>query len=149
MRIAIGSDHAGLELKSFLVEYLKRAGHEILDMGTHNPKPVDFPDFTRPVCEAVLDGRAERGILVCGSGVGTSIAANKVHGIRAALCHDTYSARQSVEHNDANVLCLGGRVIGQELAREVVEVFLKAKFSGQERYRRRVEKIAAMERREL
>ncbi|MGQ9625416.1 MAG: ribose 5-phosphate isomerase B [Anaerolineae bacterium] len=146
MRIAIGSDHAGFELKSFLVENMKKVGHEILDMGTHNPEPVDFPDFTRPVCKAVLDGRAERGILVCGSGVGTSIAANKVHGIRAALCHDTYSARQSVEHNDANVLCLGGRVIGQELAREVVEVFLKARFSGLERYKRRVEKIIAMER---
>ncbi len=145
MRIAIGADHGGFPFKGFLVEELKAAGHVILDQGTHTPDPVDYPDFARAVGEAVRRGEAERGILVCGSGVGACVAANKLVGIRAGLCHDTYSARQGVEHDDINVLCLGARVIGPELAREIVQVFLAARFSGAERHQRRLDKVKAME----
>ena len=146
MRIAIGADHAGFELKELVVEDMARAGHEVLDKGTHSTAPVDYPDYARSVAEVVLSGDAERGILVCGSGVGACVAANKLAGIRAGLCHDTYSARQGVEHDDMNVLCLGARVIGPELALELVRNFLAARFSGEERHCRRLAKIEALER---
>ena len=146
MRIAIGADHAGFELKAFIIDHLAQAGHQALDLGTHSTEPVDYPDYARGVAEAVLSGDAERGILVCGSGVGACVAANKLPGIRAGLCHDTYSARQGVEHDDMNVLCLGARVIGPELALELVRTFLAARFSGEERHRRRLAKIEALER---
>jgi RpiB/LacA/LacB family sugar-phosphate isomerase len=147
MRIAIGADHAGFELKQVIAEHLRQRGHEVLDQGTGSAQPVDYPDFAEAVAKVLLDGRAERGVLICGSGVGASVAANKIPGIRAGLCHDTYSARQGVEHDDTNLLVLGARVIGTELARELVENFLAAKFTAEERHRRRVDKITALERR--
>jgi len=147
MRIVIGADHAGFELKKILAEYLRQRGHEVIDQGTDSEEPVDYPDFAEAVSQAILAGQAERGVLVCGSGVGASVSANKIPAIRAGLCHDTYSARQGVEHDDMNVLVLGARVIGIELARELVDTFLAAKFNGEERHRRRVEKIKALERR--
>lgn len=145
MRIAIGADHAGVSLKAELVALLKEAGYEVLDLGTHDSQPVDYPDYARAVGEAVCGGQAERGILVCGSGVGASVAANKLRGIRAGLCHDTYSARQGVEHDDMNVLCLGARVIGPELAMELARAFLSARFSGGERHVRRLAKVGEIE----
>ena len=147
MRIAIGADHAGFELKQILAAYLRHRRHEVIDKGTDSDQPVDYPDFAEAVSQAILAGQAERAILVCGSGVGASVAANKIPGIRAGLCHNTYSARQGVEHDDMNVLVLGARVIGVEMARELVDNFLSAKFNGEERHRRRVEKINALERR--
>lgn len=147
MRIAIGSDHAGLELKKFLVAYLHEMKHEVLDVGTHDSKPVDYPDFAEAVGKAVLAGKAKRGVLVCGSGVGASVAANKLTGIRAGLCHDSYSARQGVEHDDMNVLVMGGRVVGEALAKDLLQVFLGANFTGEERHRRRLKKVAALENR--
>ena len=147
MRIAIGADHAGFDLKQILAAYLRQHGHEVIDKGTDSTKPVDYPDFAEAVGDAVLAGAAERGVLVCGSGVGASVAANKIPGIRAGLCHDTYSARQGVEHDDMNILVLGARIIGVEVARELVDRFLAAKFTGEERHRRRVEKIKTLERR--
>jgi ribose 5-phosphate isomerase B len=147
MRIAIGADHAGFELKQILAEYLRHRGHEVIDKGTDSDEPVDYPDFAEAVSQTLLAGLAERGLLICGSGVGASVSANKIPAIRAGLCHDTYSARQGVEHDDMNVLVLGARVIGIELARELVDTFLAAKFNGEERHRRRIEKINALERR--
>jgi RpiB/LacA/LacB family sugar-phosphate isomerase len=147
MRIVIGADHAGFDLKQIIAGDLRRSGHEIIDKGTDSNAPVDYPDFAEAVGRAVLDGAAERGVLICGSGVGASVAVNKIPGIRAGLCHDTYSARQGVEHDDMNVLVLGARVIGVELARELVGHFLSAKFTGEERHRRRLEKITVLERR--
>lgn len=147
MRIAVGADHAGFELKQILRDYLRHRGHEVIDAGTTSADPVDYPDFAEAVSKVLLDGAAERGVLVCGSGVGASVSANKVPGIRAGLCHDTYSARQGVEHDDMNILVLGARVIGVELARELVNNFLAAKFNGEERHRRRIEKIKALEKR--
>ncbi len=146
MRIVVGADHRGYELKDQIAAALKRDGHEVLDVGTDSAESVDYPDYARAIGEALTAGRAERGVLVCGSGVGASIAANKIHGIRAALCHDTYSAHQGVEHDDMNVLCLGSRVVGSELALELVRAFLGARLSGEERYRRRLKKVAEMER---
>lgn len=146
MRIVIGADHRGYELKDEIAAALKRDGHEVLDVGTNSAESVDYPDYARAVGEAIVDGRAERGILVCGSGVGASIAANKMRGVRAALCHDTYSARQGVQHDDMNVLCLGARVVGDALAMELVKAFLSARFKGEERLRRRLDKVAEMER---
>ncbi len=146
MRIVVGADHRGYELKNEIAAALKQAGHETLDVGTHSADSVDYPDYARAIGGALTDGLAERGVLVCGSGVGASIAANKIRGVRAALCHDTYSARQGVEHDDMNVLCLGARVIDSELALELVRAFLDARLSGEERYRRRLEKVAEMER---
>ncbi len=146
MRIVVGADHCGYELKDEIAAALKQAGHEVLDVGTHSADSVDYPDYSRAIGGALTDGRAERGVLVCGSGVGASIAANKIHGVRAALCHDTYSARQGVEHDDMNVLCLGARVIDSELALELAKAFLDARLSGEERYRRRLEKVAEIER---
>ncbi len=146
MRIVVGADHRGYELKDEIAAALKQAGHEVLDVGTHSADSVDYPDYARAIGGALTDGLAERGVLVCGSGVGASIAANKIRGVRAALCHDTYSARQGVEHDDMNVLCLGARVIDSELALELVRAFLNARLSGEERYLRRLEKVAEMER---
>ena len=145
MRVCVGGDHAGFELKQELVAALRRDGHDVLDVGAHSTEPSDYPDFARAVGHAVLDGRSERGVLICGSGVGVSVAANKLRGIRAAVCHDTYSARQGVEHDDMNVLVLGARVIGAALANELVGAFLAARFSGEERHVRRLAKIAALE----
>lgn len=147
MRIVVGADHAGFELKNMLAADLRHRGHEVIDAGTTSADPVDYPDFAEAVSKVLLDGAAERGVLVCGSGVGASVSANKIPGIRAGLCHDTYSARQGVEHDDMNILVLGARVIGVELARELVNNFLAAKFSGEERHRRRIEKIKALEKR--
>lgn len=147
MRIVVGADHAGFELKNMLAADLRHRGHEVIDAGTTSADPVDYPDFAEAVSKVLLDGAAERGVLVCGSGVGASVSANKIPGIRAGLCHDTYSARQGVEHDDMNILVLGARVIGVELARELVNNFLAAKFNGEERHRRRIEKINALEKR--
>jgi RpiB/LacA/LacB family sugar-phosphate isomerase len=147
MRIIIGADHAGFQLKTILGAYLRTRGHELIDVGTASDDPVDYPDFAVEVARLLLDGRGERGILLCGSGVGAAVAANKIPGIRAGLCHDCYSARQAVEHDDINVLVLGARVIGVELARDLVNLYLAAKFNGEERHRRRVEKIKALEQR--
>jgi len=146
VKIAIGADHAGFELKECVKALLLELKHQVLDLGTNSTKPVDYPDFAEAVGLAVREGKAERGILVCGSGVGASVAANKIPGVRAGLCHDHYSAHQGVEHDDMNVLCLGARVIGPELALELVNAFLAARFSGEERHRRRVAKIEALER---
>lgn len=146
MRVAIGADHGGYELKNDLVALLKEMSHEVEDAGAHAyDAHDDYPDFARQVAEAVAAGRAERGIIVCGSGVGASIAANKVKGVRAGLCHDTYSAHQGVEHDDMNVLCLGARVVGVEVARELATAFLGARFSGKERHVRRLNKVLAIE----
>jgi ribose 5-phosphate isomerase B len=146
MRVAVAFDHRGVKLRDGVLEEVVRAGHEAVDLGTDAPEPrIDYPDKAREVGEAIRNGEAERGILVCGSGVGASIAASKLAGIRAAICHDTYSAHQGVEHDDMNVLCLGSEVIGAELAGELVRTFLGAKFDGGERYVRRLEKIEEME----
>jgi len=145
MKIVLGFDHAGYLLKPVILEAVRKAGHQVLDVGTNSPAPVDYPDIVRMVGRAILEKRAIRGILVCGSGVGACIAANKIHGIYAGVCHDAYSARQGVEHDDMNVLCLGSRIIGPELARELVQAFLAARFSKDERHRRRVGKIRALE----
>ena len=145
MKIAIGTDHAGFVLKARLVAELEGLGHEVLDCGAADDRTSDYPDFARAVARAILDGRAERGVLLCGSGVGSSIAANKVPGIRAGLCHDSYSARQGVEHDAMNVLCLGGRVIGPELAAEVVRAFAGAEHAMQQRHARRLAKVEAIE----
>ncbi len=145
MRIAIAADHAGYELKQRLQAALEADGHEIRDLGTDSTAPVDYPDYSRAVAEAVTGGVAERGVLLCGSGVGASVAANKVRGVRAGLCHDCYSARQGVEHDDMNVLVLGARVIGPSLALELVRAFLAATFSGEERHVRRLGKIRDLE----
>ena len=147
MRIVIGADHAGFDLKQIIADYLRHLGHEVVDKGTNSDTPVDYPDFAEAVGNAILNGAGERGVLICGSGVGASVAANKIPGIRAGLCHDSYSARQGVEHDDMNVLVLGARVIGAALARELVDSFLAAKFTGEERHRRRIAKIRALEER--
>lgn len=146
MIIALGCDHAGYPLKKLVHARLEKLGHEVLNLGTNDEGAVDYPDYARAVAEAVAGGKAARGIVVCGSGVGATVAANKVPGARASMCHDTFSARQGVEDDDLNVLCLGGRIIGQELAYEVLAAFLNAKFSGLERHRRRKDKVTAIER---
>lgn len=145
-RIAIGADHAGFPLNERVIAELRAAGHEIVDFGTHDCSQVDdYPDYARQVGQAIQQGAVEIGILICGSGVGAAVAANKLRGIRAAMCVDTYSAHQSREHDDCNVLCLGARVVGVELALELVRTFVAARFSGEERHRRRLRKIAEME----
>jgi ribose 5-phosphate isomerase B len=146
MRIAVGSDHAGYELKEHLATWLAESGHAVYDLGTHTADPVDYPDYAAAVAQAVLDGRADRGVVVCGSGAGAAIAANKLNGIRAGVAHDSYTAHQMVEHDDVNVLCLGSRVIGQALAEDLVRVFIEARFSRDDRHVRRVDKIRALER---
>ena len=145
MRVAIGCDHAGFELKEAVKGFLVAENSDVLDVGTHSTEPVDYSDFAAAVGEAVRGRRAERGIILCGSGVGVSMAANKMPGIRAGLCHDTYSAHQGVEHDDMNVLTLGSRVVGPEPAWECVVAFLGATFSGEERHRRRLDKVLAIE----
>jgi RpiB/LacA/LacB family sugar-phosphate isomerase len=147
MRIAVGADHAGFLLKQNIASYLGELGHDVVDLGTNSTAPADYPDFAEAVGKAVLEGRAARAVLICGSGVGASVAANKLPGIRAAVCHDTYSARQGVEHDDMNVLVLGARIIGVELARELVRHFLSASFTHEERHVRRLGKINALEKR--
>ena len=149
MRLVLGSDHAGYELKQELVEFLRALGHEVLDVGTCSTAAVDYPDFAEAVAGAVLDGRAERGVLICGSGVGACVAANKIPGIRAAICHDSYSAHQGVEHDDMNVLVLGSRIIGAELAKDLVRNYLRANFTHEERHVRRLAKVKAIEARYL
>ncbi|HJX84918.1 MAG TPA: ribose 5-phosphate isomerase B [Candidatus Angelobacter sp.] len=147
MKITIGSDHAGFELKHFLITSLIQDGHQINDVGTHNTQPVDYPDYAEAVSLSVLRGESERGILICGSGVGASVAANKLPGIRAGICHDGYSAHQGVEHDDINLLVLGSRVIGPELAKDLCTIFLNARFTAEERHQRRLAKVADIERR--
>jgi ribose 5-phosphate isomerase B len=149
MRIAVGCDHAGFPLKAPAIEELRRLGHEVLDLGTNSTDAVDYPDFAQQVGEAVARGDAERGLLLCGSGVGASVAANKVPGVRAAVCHDTFSARQGVEDDDMNVLCLGARVIGDQLALDVIRAWQAATFSNAERHVRRLNKVKAIEARYL
>ncbi len=149
MKVAVGCDHAGFPLKSVVIESVKALGHEVVDVGTYSAESVDFPDFTRKVGEKVQNGEAERGILICGSGIGACIAANKMRGIYASICHDTYSAAQGVLHDAMNVLCMGGRVIGPELVKVLVPAFLNAQYQGDkpggERLARRVGKIKKME----
>jgi len=145
MRVAVACDHAGFPLKKVILETVRAAGHKPLDLGTNSSKEVDFPDFTEKLGRAIQRGEAERGIMICGSGVGACVAANKMRGIYACLCHDTYSAHQGVEHDDMNVLCLGARIIGAELAKELVTAFLAARFSGEERFVRRVGKLRKFE----
>jgi len=145
MRIVVGADHAGYILKQEVGEALRQAGHDVLDVGTNSTAPVDYPDSAEAVANAVREGRLERGVLICGSGVGASVAANKLPGIRAAVCHDTYSAHQGVEHDDMNVLVLGGRIVGPALALELVRAFVAARFSGEERHVRRLGKVKALE----
>ena len=147
MKIVVGADHAGFALKQEIAALLEKDGHEVVDVGTHSTAPVDYPDSADAVGQAVLDGRAERGVLVCGSGVGASVAANKIPGIRAAVCHDVYSAHQGVEHDDMNVLVLGGRIVGPAVARELVCAFVAARFSREERHVLRLQKVNAIERR--
>jgi len=145
MRIALGADHAGYLLKEHLSTWLAESGHAVYDLGTHSSDPVDYPDYAAAVAQAVLDGRADRGIIICGSGAGAAIAANKLQGIRSSLAHDTYTAHQMVEHDDVNVLSLGARVIGTALAEELVATFLDARFSRKDRHVRRLDKIRSME----
>jgi ribose 5-phosphate isomerase B len=145
MNLVVASDHAGFPLKARVIEELRKSGHEVADLGTDSTNPVDYPDYARAVAQAILAGRAERAILICGSGAGACVAANKFRGIRAATCHDSFSARQSVEDDDVNVLCLGARVIGSELAVDLVRDYVGARFSGAERHRRRLSKIAGFE----
>ena len=145
MRVVVGADHRGFEMKDALAAALREDGHDIIDVGTNGAVPVDYPDIAVKLGAAIQDGRAERGVLVCGSGVGACIAANKLRGVRAALTHDTYSAHQGVEHDDMNVVCLGSRVIGDALALEIVRTFLAASFVSNERYKRRLAKVNALD----
>lgn len=145
MILAFGCDHGGFELKEPIINYLKGLGHEVIDLGTDSNKPVDYPDYALAVGKSVIEGKAERGIVVCGSGVGACVAINKIPGIRAGLCHDTFSAHQGKEDDDTNVLCLGARVIGIQLALEIVKTWVNAKFSGAERHVRRLEKVRLIE----
>lgn len=145
MKIAIGSDHAGFSLKGKVIGILREKGHEITDFGSYNPNPVDFPDIAKKVCGAILDQKCERGIMFCGTGVGACIACNKIPGIRASVCHDLYTAHQCVEHDDVQVIAMGGQIIGHTVALELIDLFLSAKFSAGEEFRRRVEKLKGMD----
>jgi RpiB/LacA/LacB family sugar-phosphate isomerase len=145
MKIVIGSDHAGFQLKNAVGDLIRGLGHSVLDVGAFNENPSDYPDFAEAVGRAVLDGKAERGVLICGSGIGASVAANKLIGIRAGICHDTYSGHQGVEHDNMNVLVMGSRVIGEKLAEDVVRAYLLAKFTNEERHVRRLAKVHALE----
>ena len=147
MRIVVGSDHGGYALKQDVADQLRRDGHDVLDLGTDSAEPVDYPDFAEAVGAAVVAGRAERGVLICGSGVGACVAANKCPGVRAAICHDSYSAHQGVEHDDMNVLVLGGRIVGPALAHDLVRAFVGARYTAEERHARRLAKVAALEKR--
>ena len=145
MRVAVAADHAGFEMKRDLAAAMAQQGHEILDLGTHSSAPVDYPDIAEAVATAIRNGQVDRGVIVCGSGAGVSVAANKFPGVRAAVCHDCYTARQAVEHDDLNVMCLGARVVGPALARVLAETFLAATFSAEDRHLRRLAKIDAIE----
>jgi len=145
VRIAVGADHGGYRLKIQIVEFLKKLGHEVNDRGTHSEEPADYPDYARAVSQEILLKQADRAVLICGSGVGACIAANKFPGMRAAICHDTFSAHQGVEDDNVNILCLGARVVGDELAKDIVKVWLSASFSGAERHRRRLSKVEEIE----
>jgi ribose 5-phosphate isomerase B len=145
MKVVIGSDHAGFQLKNHVGDLLRSMGSEVLDVGAYNENPSDYPDFAEALGKAILDGKAERGVLICGSGVGACVAVNKMPGIRGGMCHDTYSAHQGVEHDDCNVLVLGERVIGVELAKDLVRAFMGAKFTHEERHVRRLGKVKAIE----
>jgi ribose 5-phosphate isomerase B len=145
MKVVIGSDHAGWSLKSTVVDYLRSLGHDVVDVGSFDDKPVDFPDIARTLAGKVTSGEAERGIMVCGTGVGASIAANKMKGIRAAVCHDIHSAHQSVEHDDVNVMCIGAQIVGPWLAKDLISSYLSAEFSTEEEFRRRVDKLHQMD----
>lgn len=145
MRVIIGSDHAGFPLKSLVVEHVRSLGHEVTDAGSHDERPVDFPDIAREVTSAITQGQADRGLMVCGTGVGASIAANKVKGIRAAVCHDIHSAHQAVEHDDVNVMCIGAQIVGAWLAKDLISAYLEAEFSTNEDFRRRVDKLHQMD----
>lgn len=145
MKIAVAADHGGFPLKARVIETIRAAGHEVLDLGTNSSEPVDYPDYAKALGEAIQQGQAERGVLLCGSGVGACVAVNKMRGIRGGICHDTYSAHQGVEHDDMNVLCLGARIIGPELLPELVRAFIGAKFTAEERHLRRVGKVKKME----
>jgi ribose 5-phosphate isomerase B len=145
MKIAFACDHGGFPLREIILEAIRAAGHDVIDLGAHSPERSDYPDFALKLGQAIQSGQAERGVLVCGSGVGACVAVNKIHGIRGGICHDTYSAHQGVEHDDMNVLCLGARIIGSELAPELVRAFLGAQFLNREPYTRRVGKINAIE----
>jgi ribose 5-phosphate isomerase B len=148
MNVAIGADHAGFELKRWLAEELRKAGHQITDLGTRDTSPVDYPDIARAVGNAVAKGEVERGILVCGSGIGACVVANKIKGVRAGICHDTYSGHQGVEHDAMNVLCIGSRVVGEALALEIATVFLSARYTAEERFARRLRKLLDIEARQ-
>lgn len=148
MKVAVACDHAGFPLKDVAIRTIRQEGHEALDLGAFSTDPVDYPDYAEKLGRTLQRGEAGRGVLLCGSGVGAAIAANKMHGVRAGLCHDTYTAHQSVEHDDANVLALGAKVIGPELAREIIAAFLRARFSGEERHARRLKKILEIESKE-
>ncbi len=145
MRIALGSDHAGFEMKQNILAHVQSMGHEVMDVGTSSSSPVDYPDYAEALGMAIVHKEAERGILICGSGVGAVVAVNKIPGVRASVCHDCYSAHQGVEHDDMNVLVLGARVIAAELAHDLVWLFLNARFTGEERHMRRLEKLKALE----
>ncbi len=145
MRIAVASDHAGFTIKDEVINIIQAAGHEVLDLGTYSQEPVDYPDFAVKMGKALLDKQADRGVLICGSGVGACIAANKIKGIYAGICHDTYSAHQGVEHDNMNVLCLGSRIVGIELVKEILKAYMAAKFDQEERFVRRFEKIQSIE----
>jgi RpiB/LacA/LacB family sugar-phosphate isomerase len=149
MKLVVGSDHAGFQLKNAMASMLASLGHEVLDVGAYDERPSDYPDFAEAVGRAVLDGRAERGVLICGSGVGASVAANKLVGIRAGMCHDIYSAHQGVEHDNINVMVMGSRVIGEKLAEDLVKAFLGAQFTYEERHMRRLAKVKALEEKNL
>jgi len=149
MKVAVAVDHAGFPLKDLVLEIVRQSGNEAIDLGTSSTESVDYPDYAEKIGRSIQSGETERGILICGSGVGATVAANKMRGIRAGLCHDTYSAHQSVEHDDANVLALGARVIGAALAADIVKAFLGAEFSGEARHQRRVDKVLALENNEL
>jgi ribose 5-phosphate isomerase B len=145
MRIAVGSDHCGYDMKMAVMPLFERMGHEVFDYGCHSTEPVDFPDVARFVCDAVRNGTFERGIMICGTGVGAAIAANKIPGIRASVCHDIHSAHQCVEHDDVNIMCIGAQIIGPWLAEDLIQAFLKAQFSTEEHFRRRVDKLHKLE----
>jgi len=145
MRVAVGCDHAGFPLKATIIDRIEAAGHTAVDCGTYDANSVDYPDYASAVAAAMLRGDADRGVVLCGSGVGAAVAANKIKGIRAGLCHDVYSAHQGVEHDDINLLCLGGRIVGISLAEEILSAFLGAEFTGEDRHRRRLDKVLELE----
>jgi ribose 5-phosphate isomerase B len=146
MRIIVGADHAGFDLKGIIVKTLQEWGHQVEDVGTHTPESIDFPEVARRVCDPLRAGEFDRGVMVCGTGIGACMAANKIPGIRAALCHDMYSAHQCVEHDDANVLCLGAQIVGDLLALDLLKTYLSAEMSPEEHFQRRVRQLAEMER---